>query len=107
MSSRRLDDFNPAGEYLDELRARGLVRTKAPAAKATAVARVDSIRKVLEAATSEPLPLAQVRKTAGLDATDFIATVDVLSKRDLVRIVDGDDGIEVKITADGKAQLES
>ena len=104
-------DFNPAGGYLKELRARGLLRasprgTSVDLAAATSDAQLP-LAKVLRAATPKRRSLTEVQQASGLDAQDVIAAVHCLSNHDLVRIVDSDHGPEVEVTADGEATLEA
>lgn len=102
-------DFNPAGTYLRELRARGLVRKREPAAPSESADPAIEHRaqlplaKVLRVARLEPQSLNDVQQAAGVDAEDFIAAVDRLTKQDLVRVLEADDGLELELTIDGAA----
>lgn len=118
MNSRKLD-FNPAGGYLKELRARGLVRASprgmvraSPRGTSVDIAAASSeaqlpLAKVLLAATPKRRSLSEVQQSAGLDANEVIAAVQCLSNHDLVRIVDSDEGPAVELTADGEATLQA
>lgn len=111
MASRRLD-FNPAGGYLNELRARGLLRSSSPGGGVATSAPGGEpqhlpLGKVLRAASPEPRSLSEVQQSAGVEAKDFIAAVNCLSDHELVRIVDSDRGPELELTPNGEATLEA
>lgn len=96
-------NVNPAGDYLRELRSRGLVgAADEPSRKFSQPEMKSALDRVFRATTSQPRPLNELNRQIEISGQELLDAVRVLQERLLIQVVDMDEGLGVVRTLEGE-----